>query len=113
MRDCALNEIAVELGSNWHTTNVVLDNLSAHMATAGQRLTRRPETETLSPPLHTDQLEPVASALRTVSSRSLSRGLRHERGYLLWTLASREGSLIQAMVGSAGGVGRRRRKRSG
>ena len=45
--------------------------------------------------------------------RNLSRGLRHERGYLLWILASREGSLIQAVVGSRGGVGRRPRKRSG
>lgn len=34
VRGCALNEIAVELGSNWHTINVVLGNLPAHMATA-------------------------------------------------------------------------------
>ena len=47
------------------------------------------------------------------SLRNLSRGLRHERDYSLWMFASREGSLIQAMVGSAGGVGRWPRKRSG
>jgi hypothetical protein len=29
-----LNEIAVELGPDWHTINVVLANLPAHMATA-------------------------------------------------------------------------------
>ena len=43
------------------------------------------------------------------TARNLSRGLRHERGYLLWMSACREGSLIQATLGSAaGGVGRLR-----
>jgi len=55
----------------------------------------------------------LLSLLAFVGQRNLSRGLRHERGYLFWMLACREGSLIQATVGRAGGVGRRRRNRSG
>lgn len=45
--------------------------------------------------------------------RNLSRGLRQLVGHLLCMRASREGSLIQATVGSFGGDGCLRRNRSG
>ncbi len=41
------------------------------------------------------------------------KGFETRAGYLFWMLASREGSLIQATVGSLGGAGRRPRNRSG
>jgi len=52
-----------------------------------------------------------SAALRT--ERNLSRGLRQLVGHLLCMRASREGSLIQATVGSFGGDGCLRRNRSG
>lgn len=62
---------------------------------------------------HVEGLLAYTQQLKASRSWNLSRVLRPERGYLMWMSASRERSVSQATASSAGGVGRRRRNRSG